>query len=305
LGIDRINLVVKKDKIELCSDSTILASATLQSKIKPIVKWAGGKQWLAAGATSLAPQGWRGRYFEPFAGGASFFFSLQPARAVLGDSNRELITTYGALKDDAESVIDLLDDYSYDKEFFYYLRGTSPRASHAIAARFLYLNRSCWNGLYRVNRRGRFNTPFGDFTNPTILDEDRLTDAVALLKRAALRLGDFGSTLRDVKPDDFVYCDPPYIIGHQNNGFVKYNAHLFSWEDQVRLAKLATLLKKKGANILISNADHQKVVELYKGFNLYSVVRRSSISGDPESRTMTKEVLLSSYKIMGHGSEVV
>lgn len=284
----------------------ILKSSEIRSqRVRPIVKWAGGKQWLAAAAKSLAPLEWKGRYFEPFAGGAAFFFSLAPDRAVLADSNSELIRTYAALKHDADRIIDLLDSYSYEKKLYYYLRDRRPRSPHRAAARFIFLNRTCWNGLYRVNLRGEFNTPFGNFRNPTILDEDRILAGVAQLKRAVLRVGDFEKTLRYARRGDFAYCDPPYITGHQNNGFLKYNAHLFSWDDQERLAALALRLKLRNVNVLISNADHDKVVALYKGYYYYRVLRRSAIAGDAASRGVAREALLSSYPLLGCTSEII
>lgn len=278
----------------------------VQPSVKPFVKWPGGKQWLANAAPFLVPIKWRaGRYYEPFAGGAAFFFALEPAHATLSDRNRELMTTYRAVRSDADIVIRLLERYPYDEEFYYRIRDTSPRSAVAVAARLLYLNRTCWNGLYRVNRKGQFNTPFGRFVNPTICDADRLRASARLLHRTRLRDGDFAKVVAEATRGDLVYFDPPYTTGHQHNGFLKYNAPLFSWEDQQRLARSAKELSGRGVHVLISNADHPTVRQLYAGFHCYSVQRKSLIAGPVDSRGVVTEVLMSSYPILNRASEAV
>ena len=243
--------------IELRQDTLVVRRATghspiiqnkttIRPRVQPIVKWAGGKQWLAVAAPKLVPPQWRGRYYEPFVGGGAFFFALEPTHATLSDRNEELITTYRAVRNDMEGVIRLLSSYPHEADFYYRLRARVPRSPRTTAARLLYLNRTCWNGLYRVNREGKFNTPFGTFTNPTICDRDRIRAAVKLLRRARLCAGDFGTIVSNAQPGDFVYFDPPYITGHRNNNFLRYNARLFSWSDQERLARCATQLAKAG-----------------------------------------------------------
>lgn len=269
---------------------------------KPVVKWPGGKQWLAPAAKYLAPPRWSGRYLEPFLGGGAFYLSLQPRAAKLGDRNPELVTTYQAIRDDAAGVIRLLRRFPHDKEFFYELRDRTPRHPNAIAARFLYLNRTCWNGLYRVNKQGKFNTPFGRFKNPTICDVDRIHGFAAALRGAEIQTRDFGSA-SSARKGDFVYFDPPYITGHWRNGFLKYNAPLFSWEDQQRLAELALALAKRGVHVLVSNADHHTVTTLYSGLYKYRVRRRSLIGGKSGSRRVISEILLSSYPLFRKESE--
>lgn len=272
--------------------------------VKPFVKWPGGKQWLAYAAPQLVPKSWSGRYYEPFVGGAAFFFALQPALATLSDRNTELMAAYQAVRTQADDVIRLLRRYPYDEEFYYDMRDAAPRARATIAARLLYLNRSCWNGLYRVNKDGRFNTPFGTYINPTICDAARIKAAARALWRATLREGDFAEVVAGAKSGDLVYCDPPYITGHQHNGFLKYNAPLFSWEDQQRLARVAKELAGKGVHVLISNADHMTVRQLYSGFHCYRVRRNSLIAGPVDSRGVVSEILVSSYPILGRASKV-
>jgi DNA adenine methylase len=277
----------------------------VQPSVRPFVKWPGGKQWLASAAPHLVPVKWStGRYYEPFVGGAAFFFALEPARATLSDRNVELITTYRAVRQHTAAVVRLLTRYPYDEEFYYRMRDTTPRAQVMIAARLLYLNRTCWNGLYRVNREGRFNTPFGRFANPTICDSERLHAAARLLRRARLRHGGFEEIVGDAGRGDLVYFDPPYITGHQHNGFLKYNAPLFSWPDQQRLARTAKELAGRGVHVLVSNADHPTVLGLYGGFHRYRVRRNSLIAGPVGSRGVVTEILMSSYPILGHASEV-
>lgn len=273
--------------------------------VEPVVKWAGGKQWLAWAAPFLTPDRWKGHYYEPFAGGAAFFFALEPGHATIADRNQELVSTYRALRGDVEGVIRLLRSYPHDAEFYYRLRARTPQTPRALAARFLYLNKTCWNGLYRTNQWGKFNTPAGRFKNPTICDVPRLTEAARLLKRPTLRHGDFEVTVAEAAPGDFVYFDPPYITGHQNNGFLKYNKHLFSWDDQKRLAKVARQLAARGVHVLVSNADHQAVLPLYEGLYFYRALRRSAISGTIDSRGVVSEALLSSYPLLGYQSEVL
>jgi len=277
---------------------SIVKRELVPPKFKPVVKWAGGKQWLAPAAPHLAPRGFAGHYFEPFLGGGSFFFALEPASGTLSDRNEELITALNAIRSDAESVIRLLKKYPYEREFYYALRERSPRSPRSIAARFLYLNRACWNGLYRVNQDGQFNTPFGSFVNPTICDPERLREAGRLLRRAKLCVCDFAKTAKGAKAGDFVYFDPPYITGHQHNGFLKYNAPLFSWADQERLARLALRLAEAGTFVLVSNAAQPQVAALYGGFNHYQVNRRSMIGGSVSSRGDVVEALFSNYALL-------
>jgi DNA adenine methylase len=248
------------------------------------------------------PPDFDGRYWEPFLGGGAFFFALSPKRATLSDKNEELIHTYIALRDDHEAVVDLLRRHRYKFRFYYRTRKRVPRSPQGIAARMIYLNRTCWNGLYRVNRQGEFNTPFGDFVNPTICDSDRLDAAARKLSQAQLRAGDFAEIVKDAEPGDWVYLDPPYITGHRNNGFLKYNAQLFTWADQKRLAQCAKNLTEKGVHVLVTNADHGRVVSLYAGFYSYRLTR-ASLVGVRTSRGMVTEALLSSYPILGYESE--
>lgn len=267
---------------------------------RPFLKWAGGKQWLAPIADRLLSPNFSGTYYEPLLGGGAIFFALSPSQSVLCDTNEELIATYQALRDDVDSVIALLRRYPHSRVFFEQIRRRKPRTPATVAARFIYLNKTAFNGLYRVNLRGEFNVPFGRYVNPSICQEARLREAAAALVNADLRCADFERAVADAGPGDFVYLDPPYITGHTNNGFLKYNAHLFSWEDQERLSHVARDLQNRGVSVLVTNADHPAVAELYEdSFRRYRAQRRSLIGGVGSVRSNVYETLLSSYPLAG------
>lgn len=301
-------LQISRDLISLRAEETNLtvnsAKIVDSSILQPFIKWAGGKRWLATAVTELTPKNWSGKYYEPFLGGGSFFFALAPKEATISDVNGELITTYRVIRDNHKKLIKLLKEYPYEKEFYYSIRSEEPKDKLQIAARFIYLNKSCWNGLYRVNSQGKFNTPFGKHGNPTICDEEKLKSVSKILKKAKIKRGCFSKTVLDAKPNDWIYFDPPYITGHQNNGFLAYNKKLFSWDDQVKLAKCAIDLANSGANVLVSNADYPKVTELYKGFYFYKTIRQSSI-GLTKSRGLVSEAIISSYPLLGVKSTII
>lgn len=305
----RITIHIERERITVrdrgAGRRILTRYSTRKAECKPVLKWAGGKQWLAPIAPHLAPPGFVGKYFEPFAGAAAFFFALEPARAVLADLNPELITTYKALKKDVDNVIRRLKGLEYEEKTFFRVRARKPKSPIGKAARMIYLNRTCWNGLYRVNLKGEFNVPFGRYNNPTICDREGLRSAAELLQRSQLRTADFEHAVRTASKGDFVYLDPPYITGHQNNGFHKYNSRLFSWEDQERLGVVAGELADRGCHVLISNADHKDVLKQYPGFFIYKVVRNSLIGGLAATRGCVSEALISSYPLFGIAAEVL
>jgi len=293
-------LELKRDRVTVIRNGLRLSREHVQyadSQAAPVLKWAGGKQWLAKAAPLFVPPKF-GRYYEPFFGGGAMFFSLAPGRATVADRNEELVATYRAIRDDVEGIIRVLGGYRYNKNVYYKTRSLLTRAEHTAAARFIYLNRTCFNGLFRVNRTGRFNTPYGNYVNPTICNSDRLRAVSVSLKRVTLLAGDFERTTARAKAGDFAYFDPPYITGHKDNGFLKYNSRLFTWDDQQRLARWAAELKARGVHVLVSNADHRAVRALYPGFRVLKVSRRASIAGENTSRGQTSEILLSSYPIL-------
>ncbi|WP_227458722.1 DNA adenine methylase [Cupriavidus pauculus] len=262
--------------------------------ILPFLKWAGGKRWLAKELKELIGDT-RGRYFEPFAGGAAVFFALRPQEAFLSDSNGELINAYSAVKFDWRRLQILLQDHQakHSEEHYYSVRGSMPRGRYERAARFIYLNRTCWNGLYRVNQRGEFNVPKGTKT-AVLLDTDDFKAISAALKHAELCTTDFEAQIQKASRGDTIFADPPYTVKHKFNGFVKYNEHIFAWKDQVRLAEALVDAKKRGVRVFSTNADHESIRGLYeRHFDITEVSRFSSIAGNGTARGQYPELIIS------------
>lgn len=271
---------------KICSDA----------KAIPFLKWAGGKQWLSWTLLNLIPLDYK-RYYEPFLGAGAFFFTLNPSKAVLGDLNERLIETFVAIKKCPHQVIKQLSQWKYNKKLFYEIRATHYRSRSARAAQFIYLNRTCWNGLYRVNQKGNFNVPFGNFSKPLICNQEVIIAANRCLKNVQLNVGDFQNTVGSASKNDLVYFDPPYTVMHANNGFVKYNDHIFSWKDQCRLAEVAAVLRKKGCYVIVSNAYHDSISKLYRNFFQYPIARKSVLAADPKNRKNVLELVLTSFPI--------
>jgi DNA adenine methylase len=255
------------------------------------LKWPGGKRWFVGRHADMLPTTF-GRYFEPFLGGASVFFHLKPERAVLADCNAELIAVYSAVAWRRKILESLLLEHQkkHGKVHYYHVRDNVPVDPVERAARTLYLNRTCFNGMYRVNLAGEFNVPKGTRT-AVVMD---LASSAGLLRRADLRVSDFEAIIDEADTGDLVFADPPYIVGHNNNGFVKYNEILFKWSDQERLAKTLIRAKGRGVKIVATNAAHFAIEELYRkgGFNLTRVERYCSISGTPVNRKRFLEVVI-------------
>lgn len=262
----------------------------------PIVKWAGGKKQLLATLTSRLPRHME-RYFEPFSGGAALFFSLQPREAMLLDTNPELVDAYLAVRDELDALIELLQRYRYDKERYYEVRAQSPEGLTRVerAARFLYLNRTCFNGLYRVNRKGQFNVPFGRYQNPRICDVPRLTAAHRALQQADVRQSDFTLVLEYAKRGDFLYFDPPYLPRNQTS-FTSYTAADFSVADHERLAETVRELDRRGCLVMVSNSDNPLVNGLYKGFRVERVQASRQINCQATGRGKIYETLVRNYR---------
>ena len=295
----------RHDLLALSANRIILRQPLKPLLTRPIFKWAGGKQWLAPGAHLLTPISWTGRYVEPFLGGGAIFFALKPGTAVLADSNADLITAYRAVRTRPAEVLRLLRRYPNTQRFYTSMRKRRPRTSTTRAARLIYLIRTGWNGLYRVNTAGHFNTPFGNYANPGIHDPRRLYEASIALDRAQLLNSDFLPVIDCATKGDLLYCDPPYITGHANNGFVKYNASVFSWHDQNRLADAAHRARGRGVHVLVSNAAHPSIRALYPGFFHYRVRRPSRIAASVLSRGIVTEALISSYQLCGLSTEAL
>ncbi len=267
----------------------------------PIVKWVGGKGRLLAQLEPLLPSGVeRMRHVEPFAGGAAMFFARRPSRALLCDVNPALVNTYQMVRDRVDDVIDELEQHAsrHDKDHYYrvrerYNRGRDDGA--ARAAMFIYLNKTCFNGLHRVNKRGEFNVPAGRYVNPRILDHDGLRAASLQLRHADIRCASFESLLADARPGDFVYFDPPYEPVSHTANFTSYAQDGFTKEDQTRLRDVYSALTRRGCRCMLSNSDVPFIRELYRDFRIDTVAAPRAVSCDAKTRGLVSEVVVRNY----------
>lgn len=243
----------------------------------PFLKWVGGKRWLSARYSWLIPNKIE-RYVEPFLGGGAMLFYLEPKTAVIADVNTELISAYSAIKKDWERIYSLLGQHQkkHSEDYYYRVRELECIDPFRRAARFLYLNRACFNGIYRVNRRGEFNVPKGSKA-AIVLPDDDFQGVSRILKSCRIYAQDFEKTLTSAQAGDFIFVDPPYTVKHNNNGFIKYNQQLFSWDDQIRLCRSVELAASKGASVLVTNANHESIRALYRGLGEAHVLSRASI----------------------------
>lgn len=235
------------------------------------------------------------RYIEPFLGSGAVFFSLRPKQAILSDTNKDLIDTYRSIQTDWKKVLKTLRKHhkNHCKEYYYMVRGSKPKAESSKAARFIYLNRTCWNGLYRVNLNGDFNVPIGTKSN-VILETDNFAKVAQLLKNIQLEDANFEQIIDQSSKGDLLFVDPPYTVTHNNNGFIKYNENLFNWEDQVTLSKCLKRAKKRGANIITTNANNESIKKLYKSsFKLLPISRKSLIAANSSNRGDFEELIIS------------
>lgn len=259
---------------------------------EPLLKWAVGKRRLLRDILLAAPKGFR-HYYEPFLGGGAVFFSLLPASATLSDANPELINTYTQVRDNIDGVIRCLRRMANSEVDYYKIRASCPRTAPAQAARLIYLCTLSFNGIYRQNLLGKFNVPYGHKIHLNPCDEPKLRRISENLQGRHILVNDFEVAVSRAKRGDLVYFDPPYTVAHGNNGFVKYNAKIFSWSDQKRLAALAHRLKANGCRVLISNAEHPSIRELYAEFRVHTIHRYSVMSAASEFRRPVRECLFS------------
>ncbi len=269
----------------------------------PFVKWVGGKGRLMAQLTPLLPAGVeRMRHVEPFVGGGAVFFARQPERAVLCDINPDLVHVYRSIRDDVESVIRALQPLAaagHAQETYYGVRerynSGEGRGKALRAAMFIYLNKTCFNGLHRVNRRGQFNVPAGRYKNPTILDGAGLRAASRALQHADIRCAGFEELLDAARPGDFVYFDPPYAPVSDTASFTSYARDGFGAEDQTRLRDVFRELDRRGAKLMLSNSDVPFIRELYEGFNISTIQAARAINSNALRRGKVSEVVVRNY----------
>jgi DNA adenine methylase len=265
---------------------------------RPIIKWAGGKaQLLPTLHRFLPPMDRVHGYFEPFLGGAAMFFSLQHPRSILSDTNAELINLYQVVRDHTAELIATLRRHVYARDHYYATRAQDPATLSPVerAARLIYLNKSCFNGLYRVNRRGQFNVPFGRYTNPTICDAPNLEAAARALGPATLILGDYDTILRDACPDDVIYFDPPYHPTNPTATFTSYTDRSFDAHDQAHLAGAFRRLHAAGCYVMQSNSDTPLIHELYTGFRISRITANRAINSRADRRGPVSELVITNY----------
>lgn len=270
---------------------------TEPKRLDPFLKWAGGKRWLTESNLSVVPTTYN-RYIEPFLGSAAIFFAASPKGGSLSDRNPRLIETYIEIRDNWKRVVSLLSHHqnNHSSEYYYIERAKKYRSSAQRAAQFIYLNRTCWNGLYRVNLKGDFNVPIGTKSS-VLLKTDNFREVSKLLKPFNLGVRDFSQSIKASRDGDFVFCDPPYTVKHNHNGFVKYNESLFSWDDQVRLRNCLEKASNRGTQVSLTNADHESIREIYTDpmWKVESVSRQSVIAASSAFRTKTTELLIKNW----------
>jgi len=271
-----------------------------RKEVLPFLKWAGGKRWLVSKYYSIFPSSYN-RYIEPFLGSGAVFFKLQPSKSILSDINKELIETFMALRVDWKKVVKKLKEHheKHSKDYYYKIRRSEPSSIYDRAAWLIYLNRTCWNGLYRVNLKGEFNVPMGTKTNVT-RPKDDFSAVSRLLQKAEIIHSDFESIIERAQERDLLFIDPPYSVKHGDNGFVKYNEELFSWDDQVRLRDSLVRARERGAYIIMTNVPHRSVKDLYSLYREYFeydyLVRGSLIAADASKRGAYRELIFKGLK---------
>ncbi|MCR5540687.1 MAG: Dam family site-specific DNA-(adenine-N6)-methyltransferase [Ruminococcus sp.] len=267
--------------------------------MRPFLKWPGGKQWLISKYSYIFPKQFN-LYIEPFLGGGSVFFHLLPEKAIIADVNNDLINTYQVMARNPKKLKSLLELHqdNHCKEYYYIIRNTLPNNRIDRAARFLYLNRTCYNGMYRVNKDGLFNVPIGTKNN-FIYDVDNFIEYGESLRNIHILTQDFVSTIHNAEMGDLIFADPPYAISDNQSGFIKYNDKLFSWKDQKRLLKSLIKARDRGANIVLTNEYNHQIQEMYQqnGFFTHTLKRYSSISGNSDGRGQKLELLVLSYHV--------
>jgi len=265
--------------------------------VEPFLSWAGGKRWFVQKYSHLFPDNYD-RYIEPFLGSGAVYFHLQPKKAILGDLNSDLISAYKALKENHKLVYRYLRDHhrNHSEEYYYKIRGSNLKSLESRAAKFIYLNRTCWNGLYRVNLKGQFNVPIGTKKN-VVRDGDCFDEISSVLRKTKFLNKDFEDLIDMAGEGDLIFSDPPYTVRHNYNGFINYNEKLFSWYDQQRLFYALKRAQKRGAYIVGTNAYHKSIRDLYRGeFGSLKASRSSSISSKVESRKTFEEFVIFTEK---------
>lgn len=270
------------------------------TKTKPFLRWAGGKNWFTKYIEEFLPNEFN-NYYEPFLGGGSIFFYLKSKglikkKSYLSDTNGELINTYRVIKSNTADLIRLLEKQKDTEDEYYQIRSQSFDNPIEQAAKFIYLNKTSFNGIYRVNRQGKYNVPYGKRNLKTLYDFDHFYEISKMLEKTYLSTTDFKNRCKQIDIKDFVFIDPPYTVAHENNGFVQYNQAIFSWKNQIQLSKITQVLDDKNAHFLITNAYHQSIKDIYLNGRQIPVTRPSTIGGIGAKRTNYKELLITNIE---------
>lgn len=265
--------------------------------MRPFVKWPGGKRQLLHHLKSKLPS--FNHYYEPFIGGGAFFWELAPVKATIGDINSELVNCYNVIKEQIDPLLDILRQFKNEETFYYKIRSLDIKelSPLARAARFIYLNKTCFNGLYRENKKGKFNAAFGKIDKPLIADEPNLR-AISSYLQGDIKVvcGEYFETIKEVLPGDFVYFDPPYYPLNKTANFTRYNRKGFTEEDQIALFKLYNTLAIQGIFVMLSNSNTDFIKGLYKEFEIQELEAIRRINTDGDGRKKQKiEVLIRNF----------
>lgn len=271
--------------------------------IEPFVRWAGGKTWLIPHIPTIVGDLHIEHYHEPFLGGGAIYFSMEHTkRSYLSDANPQLINTYIQVRDNPEELIEFFMQFPNTEDDYYRIRAEiTGENTVENAARFLYLNQTSYNGLYRVNREGRYNVPYG-FRASWVYDPERIRAASLRLQNTRISTGDFEVNKYRIKENDLVFLDPPYTVSHNNNGFIAYNQKLFSLEDQRRLKRFIEYIKAKGAFYILTNAAHETIREIFltQGDRIVELQRNSLIGGRNATRAAISEYIFTNIPEVNH-----
>ncbi|WP_434325345.1 Dam family site-specific DNA-(adenine-N6)-methyltransferase [Mycoplasma capricolum] len=273
--------------------------------LSSVVKWVGGKKQIQDTIINLIPKQFN-NYIEPFLGGAAILFALQPKNAIINDLNEELINVYNVIKTDPLKLIQSLEKHkkNHNEEYFYKIRNLDRTKQYnklsdiKKAARVIYLNKTCFNGLYRVNKDGYFNTPFGKYKNPSISNNQNILNVSKYLNENNIQIlnKDYKEVLELAKPGDFIYLDPPYMPISESSSFTSYTQDGFDVQQQIELKEQCDLLTKKGIKFLLSNSDCKFIRELYKDYEILIVKAKRAINSKANKRGYINELLISNYK---------
>lgn len=293
---------------KVTEEAKIKIKIIIDKRPKPFVKWVGGKRQLLKQFRLMnlyPPEEFdvkKARYFEPFVGGGAVFFDLLPEKSFLSDLNSELVTTYNIIKNNVEELIVTLKQYKYEKEFFLKVRAMDQKRLQEVevASRFIYLNRTCFNGMYRVNSKGEFNVPFGKYSNPLICDEQNLRRVSRELKNVEVKCQDYKAIIDIPKKGDFVYFDPPYYPMNSTSFFTSYTKEAFLDKEQIELRDAYLALHERGCFVMLSNSDTPFINKIYSdiekyGIKISKILAGRAINSKASGRGKITEILVTNY----------